>query len=178
MATRIVETEFERRQLLKFVEGHKLPLTVQITAVGKRSARQNRLNRQWMLDIASQLDGWGAEYARGYCKLHFGVPILRNENEDFAKKYNDVVRPLPYEIKIKLMMTPHDLAVTRLMTVKQQTAYLDAVHRHFSEQGVVLTDPGDLLHNTDSSLPIPGKGSGDNRLSGNAAASNSERGAA
>ena len=41
-----------RRQLLKFIEGHKLPMTVGIEAVGKRSARQNRLNRQWMLDIA------------------------------------------------------------------------------------------------------------------------------
>ena len=36
MATRIVETEFERRQLLKFIEGHKLPMTVGIEAVGKR----------------------------------------------------------------------------------------------------------------------------------------------
>jgi len=27
----------------------------------------------------------------------------------------------------------------------QQTAYLDAVHRHFSERGIVLTDPGELL---------------------------------
>lgn len=33
----------------------------------------------------------------------------------------------------------------RLMTTKQATAYLDGVHRHFSEKGVVLTDPGDLL---------------------------------
>ncbi len=43
------------------------------------------------------------------------------------------------------MQVPFDFGVTRLMSVKQQTAYLDAIHRHFSEQGVVLTDPGDLL---------------------------------
>jgi len=141
-----VETEFERKQLIRFIAAHKLPVTVRIEAVSKRSAKQNRLNRQWMLDIAQQLEGWTAEDARAYCKLHFGIPILRTEDEDFCREYDAVVRPLPYEMKLKLMRTPIDFGVTRLMTVKQQTAYLDAVHRHFSEQGVVLTDPGDLLH--------------------------------
>ena len=82
MARRIIESEYERRMLLKFIEGQKLPLTVTVQAVGKRSAQQNRLNRQWMLDIEAQLDGW--------------------------------------------------------------TAYLDAIHQHFSEQGVVLTNPDDM----------------------------------
>lgn len=145
MATRIIETDWERKQAIRFIEGQKLPLTLRIEAVGKRSARQNRLNRQWMLDIAGQLDGWTAEEARGYCKLHFGIGILKAENDDFARNYDELVKPLPYEAKLKLMMVPFDFGVTRLMTVKQQTAYLDLVHRHFSEQGVVLTDPGDLL---------------------------------
>lgn len=145
MAQRIIETEYQRRQFIRFIESHKLPMTAKVEAVGKRSARQNRLNRQWMLDIAAQLDGWEAEYARGYCKLHFGIPILRTEDEAFGAEYDAVVRPLPYELKLKLMMVPFDFGVTRLMSTKQQTAYLDAVHRHFSEQGVALTDPGDLL---------------------------------
>lgn len=145
MTSRIVESEFERKMLLRFIEAHELPITVNITAGGKRSSKQNRLNRQWMLDIAAQVGGWSAEYARGYCKLHFGIPILRNEDEAFCREYDEVVRPLPYEAKIRLMMVPFDFGVTRQMSVKQQTAYLDAVHRHFSEQGVILTDPGDLL---------------------------------
>lgn len=145
MTRRIVETEYERRQAIRFIEGHKLPMTIGIEAIGKRSARQNRLNRQWMLDIAGQMEGWSAEYTRGYCKLHFGIPILRADDEEFCREYDALVRPLPYEHKIKLMMVPFDFGVTRRMTTKQQTAYLDAVHRHFSEQGVALTDPGDLL---------------------------------
>jgi len=145
MTRRIIETEYERRQAIRFIEGHKLPMTVGIEAIGKRSARQNRLNRQWMLDIAGQMEGWSAEYTRGYCKLHFGIPILRADDEEFCREYDALVRPLPYEHKIKLMMVPFDFGVTRRMTTKQQTAYLDAVHRHFSEQGVALTDPGDLL---------------------------------
>lgn len=145
MATRIIESEYERRQFMRTIESHKLPMTASVVAVGKRSARQNRLNRQWMLDIARDLDGWEPEYTRGYCKLHFGIPILRSEDEAFGLEYDAVIRPLPYELKLKLMMVPFDFGVTRLMSTKQQTAYLDAVHRHFSEQGVALTDPGDLL---------------------------------
>ena len=145
MATRIIETEFERRQLLKFIETQKLPLTARVEHVGSRTARQNRLNRLWMQEAADQL-GENAEYWRGYSKLHFGVPILRAENEDFCREYDEIIRPLPYEHKLRLMRTPIDFGITRLMTVKQQTAYLDAVHRHFSERGVALTDPGDLIH--------------------------------
>lgn len=149
MTSRIIETEYERKMLIRFVESHKLPMTANVTATGKRTARQNRLNRQWMLDIAAQLEGWTAEYARGYCKLHFGVPVLRSDDEAFCVEYDEVVRPLPYAHKLKLMMVPFDFGVTRLMNTKQQTAYLDAVHQHFAEQGVVLTDPGDLLSQAD-----------------------------
>ena len=146
MATRIVETEYDRRLLLKFVEGHKLPMTVKVEGAGKRSAAQNRLNRQWMLDIARDLEGWDAEYARGYCKLHFGIPILRADDEEFQREYDRLVRPLPYEQKLRLMMVPFDFGVTRRMSVKQQTAYLNAIQKHFAEQGVALTDPEDLLY--------------------------------
>jgi len=144
MARRIIETEYERKMLIRFIEGHKLPMTSSIEATGKRSAQQNRLNRQWMLDIAEQVDGWTAEYARGYCKLHFGIPILRAEDEAFCAEYDAVIRPLPYEAKIKLMMVPFDFGVTRLMSVKQQTAYLEAVQQAFAERGVILTDPAAL----------------------------------
>ena len=44
-----------------------------------------------------------------------------------------------------MMQEPLDFPITRLMTVKQQTEYLDGVHRHFSDKGIILTDPGDLL---------------------------------
>lgn len=141
MTQRIVETEQEREMLIRFILGHKLPLTANITTAGKRSSRQNRLAQQWNADISRQLEGWTAEYARGYCKLHMGVPILRNEDEKFALEYDAVIKPLPYEHKLKLMMVPFDFGVTRLMNSKQQSAYMDSVHQHFSEQGVMLTDP-------------------------------------
>ena len=145
MTFRAVATEYDRTLLLRFIGGHKLPFTANITSGIKRSSKQNRLNRQWMNDISEQMDGWSAEFARGYCKLHFGVPILRNEDEAFRLEYDAIIMPLPYEHKLKLMMVPFDFGVTRLMKVPQQTAYLNAVQQHFAEQGVVLTDPEGLL---------------------------------
>jgi hypothetical protein len=145
MTTRFIETEADRRMLLRFIEGHKIPCAVTIAHGGKRSLKQNRLQRQWLNEIAEQLGDRTPEEVRGYCKLTIGVPILRAEHETFCARYDAIVKPLPYEDKLALMMEPLDFPVTRLMTTKQATAYLDGVHRHFSEMGVVLTDPGDLL---------------------------------
>ena len=141
MTTRWVETEYDRKMLLRFIEKHKLPLSVDIQAERHRTTRQNRLQRQWMNDIAAQTQGHDAEYWRGYCKLHFGVPIMRADSEAFQQIYDEVIRPLPYEHKLRIMTVPIDLPVTRDMNSKQRTAYLDAVQKHFAEQGIVLTDP-------------------------------------
>ena len=146
MATRILETEHDRKMLLRFIEQQKLPITVKVEQGGKRSVQQNRLNRLWMTEAAEQLGDCTAEEVRGLCKLTLGVPILREENDEFRARYDEVVRPLPYATKLAMMQEPLDFPITRLMSVKQQTRYLDAVHRFFSEKGIVLTDPGELLH--------------------------------
>lgn len=146
MATnnRIVEDEQARSQLLKFIAGKKLPFASSITDGKHRTNDQNRLQRQWIMEISAQLGDQTPEEVRGYCKLHFGVPILRNENNVFKAEYDAVIMPLPYEHKLKLMMVPFDFGVTRIMTTRQKTAYLNDVHRHFSEQGLILTNPEDL----------------------------------
>jgi hypothetical protein len=145
MTTRFVETEQDRILLVRFIQSQPLPLTVTLSKGGKRSLKQNKLQRLWMNEISEQLGDWTPEEVRGYCKLTIGVPILRAENEGFRERYDAIVRPLPYEQKLALMMEPLDFPISRLMTTKQATAYLDGVHRHFSEKGVALTDPGDLL---------------------------------
>ena len=145
MATnnRIVDTEQARDQLHKFIAGKKLPFTASITDGKHRTNDQNSLQRKWVLEISAQLDDRTPEEVRGYCKLHFGVPILRNENDVFKAEYDAVIMPLPYEHKLKLMMVPFDFGVTRIMTTRQKTDYLNAVHHHFSEQGLILTNPED-----------------------------------
>lgn len=153
MPTRIINTENDLKMLLRFLEGRKPPFTVSITDGKHRSTEQNRTQRLWMREISEQLGDMTPEEVRGYCKLTIGVPILRAENDAFREKYDAVVRPLPYEQKIAFMMEPLDLPVTRLMTTKQKTDYLDGILRHFSEQGVVLTQPGSSLSGSRGASP-------------------------
>jgi hypothetical protein len=145
MSTRFLETDADRRLLIRFIEEQPLPLTVSLSKGGQRSLKQNKLQRLWRGEIAEQLGDQTAEEVRGYCKLTIGVPILRAKHDGFRERYDAIVRPLPYEQKLALMMEPLDFPITRLMTTKQATAYLDGVHRHFSEKGIALTDPGDLV---------------------------------
>lgn len=141
MTTRVLETDADKAMLIRYLEQQKLPLTVEITKGKHRSTQQNRLQRAWMLDLAAQLPELSAEEWRGYAKLHWGVPILRAENEAFAKVYDEVIRPLPYEQKMMVMQIPIDLPVTSKMTTRQKKSYLDQIQKFASERGVELTDP-------------------------------------
>lgn len=143
MATRTVTNPEQLDSLFALLRARDLPFTASIAAGKGRSAEQNRLQRRWMLEAAEQLGTDTAEGFRGYSKLHFGIPILRAESEHFAAEYDAVIRPLPYEQKLRLMMVPFDFGVTRQMTTKQKTQYLDAVAAHFRSLGVVLTMPED-----------------------------------
>ncbi len=141
MTTRIIKAEEDRKLLLKRIEKQALPFTVQITKGANRSIAQNKLQRLWMTEIAEQLGDRTAEEVRGHCKLHIGVPILRDENEAFCKRYDEVIKPLPYPLKLLAMQEPLDLPVTRIMTSGQKHRYLDEIFRQFSEQGIILTRP-------------------------------------
>jgi hypothetical protein len=108
-----------------------------------RSNAQNNLQRLWHLEASAQLGDESPEEKRAYCKLHFGVPILRAENDEFKAEYDRVIRPMPYETKLSLMRVPFDFPVTRLMTKKQKTKFLDAMYHHYTSLGVRLTYPDD-----------------------------------
>jgi len=143
MPSRIITTEYEREQAIAWLKNQKLPFTIDVSQGKRRSVEQNRLQRQWCNEIAEQRGDVTPEEVRGECKLTVGVPILRAENLAFCERYDEHIKPLPYETKIACMMEPLDFPVTRLMNTKQKTAYLDAVYKHYSEQGIVLTLPAD-----------------------------------
>ncbi len=145
MSQRFLETDADRRALIRFLEDQPLPLTVSLSKGGKRSLKQNGLQMKWLGEIAAQLGDQTAEEIRGFCKLTIGVPIMRAESPSFREQYDAIIRPLPYEHKLAMMMEPFDFKVTRLMDTKQFTTYLDGVHRYWSSKGIALTDPGDLL---------------------------------
>ena len=119
------------------------PCTVSIRAGVGRSLAQNRLAQQWAADVSAQMGDRTPEEVRGYFKLRHGVPI-RREDPAFLAIYDARIKPLPYEAKLALMMAPLDLPVTRDMTVKELTRYLDSIQQEFLPMGISLTDPDDL----------------------------------
>lgn len=140
MTAYAIRTEHDRQQALKNVSARDLPFTLNVNKGAPRSIEQNKLQRLWLLEAEEQGDMTAEEY-RGFCKLHFGVPILRAENEDFKKIYDEVIRPLDYEKKLAVMRVPIDLPVTSQMTTKQKAKYLDCIYTHFLGLGFVLTEP-------------------------------------
>lgn len=141
MTTRVCENIFDVKEVVRLIQSRPLPLTVTVLKGKHRTTEQNRLQRMWLLEAAEQLGEYTAEEYRAWCKLHLGVPILRAENEDFMEKYDRIIKPHSYEDKLEMMAVPLDFPVTRLMTTKQLTQYLDAMHQHFTELGVQLTQP-------------------------------------
>lgn len=148
---RWIKNEGDRELLLSLIKNMDAPFTVDIEKGirEKRSSDQNRLQRLWINEAAEQdTIGMTAEEYRAYCKLHFGVPMLRNENDTFAELYDSKIRdrvpPYSYEQKLEFMAIPFDMHVTRLMTIKQHDKYLNMMHDHFTSLGMILTIPNDI----------------------------------
>ena len=143
MTTRSINSEGDRASLLRLLGGRKVPVTATVVKGRNRSLKQNKLTFKWYGEIAEQLSDRTPEEVYAYCKLHFGVPILRSDNEAWRLAYDRRVKPMDYETKLDLM-GPLDLPVTRIMTTGQLARYLDAIALCFSAQGVALTDPDDI----------------------------------
>jgi len=107
----------------------------------KRSLSKNALSHVWY----SQLDkeaftDHSAGYARLYCKLNFGIAIMR-EDEGFSERYASLIRKrFDYEEKIQLMDW---IPITSLMTEDQMGRYLNTMQRTFAENGCILSTPKD-----------------------------------
>lgn len=105
-----------------------------------RSVNQNKLQRLWMREAAEQLKDDSPEGYRGYCKLHYGVPIMC-EHEEYLEAYQRIIGPLPYEYKLEMMQLPLDYPVTRLMSPGEKKRYLDDVYIYLTGAGARLTKP-------------------------------------
>lgn len=106
-----------------------------------RSVEQNKLQRKWCKEAGEQGDMTAEQY-RGYCKYHFGLVILCRDSDEYRAACKRVLGGLNYEQRIELMMEPHDYPVTRGMTKKQKSEYLDLCYQHFTGLGFRLTEPG------------------------------------
>jgi len=145
MSTEYVNTHEQKAKLTERILNTRGGLTVTVVK-GKakfKSYNQDRTENMWHREAAEQLGDETPEEKRGYSKLHFGIPIMRGENEAFRKDYDIMIRPLFYQMKIKMMMAPIDFPVTRKMKMGQKARYMEDIRAHYEGQGVILTIPND-----------------------------------
>lgn len=115
---------------------HKF-LRVSIRKGKGRSLDANAVTHVWYDQIARERGDTTAAEVKCYCKLHFGVPILRSEDDEFREQYDALIRArFTYEEKLKVM---EFLPVTSRMSTDQMNRYRDEMQRYFAEHGVVLT---------------------------------------
>lgn len=148
MPTKIIREPEHIAALVNMLAGRKLPLTVSWSQGASRAEAQNRLAQRWFTDIARQLGDTTHEDVRADCKVSFGVPILCAENDAFRRGWQATFAPLGYEA-VRQAVKALDVPVTRLMTVAQMTAFMDAVSAHWLARGVYLTDPEALKYETE-----------------------------
>jgi hypothetical protein len=110
-----------------------------------RTLDQNSMWFKLYQRIAQMTQIGDVEDARRYCKLHIGVPIMRNDDEDFREGWNRIFLNLPYEQKLELMgacsiFGPDGFPVTRLFNRVQGIAYTDRIVDEFTAKGVFFSD--------------------------------------
>lgn len=152
MPTKIIRDPAHVDDLADLLREQKLPITVSWSQGAPRTRAQNRLAQRWFTDIANQLGDQTHEDVRAMCKLHFGVPILRAENEAFCASYDRVMKMLPYDDKLAAIKA-FDMPITRLMLTKQMASFMDAMQQYWSSQGVRLTDPEALKYEHEFGSP-------------------------
>jgi hypothetical protein len=148
MPTKVLREPAHVEALSRLLAGRKLPLTVTWAQGAARTDSQNRLAQRWFTDISTQLGDVTREEVRADCKVTFGVPILRAENEAFRQHWDGMFGALSYQ-KQREAVAVLDVPVTRHMTLKQMTEFMDAMQRHWSEMGIRLTDPEAMKYETE-----------------------------
>lgn len=128
--------EMQRQTALEVIKAAPIdvnrPLEVLVRPAKKnRSYEQNAISHAWYQELAAKLPEDDALGWKCFCKLHFGVPILRAEDDDFRESYDGTIKAMSYEQKLQVMRI---LPVTSLMTTNQLSRYLEAMQEHFREK--------------------------------------------
>jgi len=106
-----------------------------------RTLSQNDMINALYRQIAGQKDDETFNDIRRHCKAYYGIPILLEHDEAFAKMYlNGIMHHLTTEEKLEAMDI---LPVTSRMKKPQSTEYIETVIREYSKQGISLTLPGE-----------------------------------
>ena len=124
-----------------FREGKMVDVKVRESAPSRLDAMK-ALQHHWYNELSAQT-GKSAKYMNAYCKLVFGVPIAR-ENEEFKTIYDQVIKNLPQSKKIYLMGPPVSITVTGNFNTQQMHRYLNAIKEWADRKRYRLTTNHDL----------------------------------
>lgn len=144
MKTIRVLSELEAQRVASMITGLPLPFTITIGDGDKRTLSQNALLWRWYGQIATHLGDITAMQVKGQCHVAYGVPIRRRD-PIWSRVWERMFDGLTYEQQC-FLFERGILAMTREMSVKELTEYMDAVQAHYRAQGVPLTDPDALKH--------------------------------
>ena len=108
-----------------------------IVSVDGRSLPQNSLWAVWYSKIERWSEGnYTKEEIKCFCKLHFGIELLRNQDAGFKKLYDSKIkRGFEYEEKLELMKL---IPVTSQLSKDNGQKYQSAMQKYYSEQGLIL----------------------------------------
>lgn len=124
-------------QLREAFNRHKF-LRLNLRTGKDRTLDFNALSHVWYQQLELELPQDDALGWKAYCKLHFGVPLMRAEDAEFRRFYDTAILHLTYEQKLEAMKY---VPVTSLMTNPQFKKYCDAMQADFASRGVLLEYP-------------------------------------
>lgn len=124
-----IRDEFNRHKYLR----------VTVVSGKQRGVKFNALSWAWYQQVSIERGEYTPDQVHSYCKLHFGVPILRRDSEEFCAVYDANIKGLPYDTKLHIIsMVP----VTSTFTINQMKEYMEEVKQHHES---MPTDPVVLL---------------------------------
>lgn len=117
------------------------PCTVQFLK-SDRSTEQNALFHAILRAVYEQKRDESLDEIKRFCKLRFGVPILRSTDPQFRHLYDEAVKNnLSYEQKLEAMDI---LPVTSRMNTEQMTEMIESTAQYWVENGFDLSGVRDL----------------------------------
>ena len=94
----------------------------------KRSLDQNALSHVWYATVSAAEKEYSAAEVKRLCKLHYGIPILR-EDPEASEMLQKILGPLSYEERLKAMDW---IDVTSVLDKDQMSNYMMAIQNHYS----------------------------------------------
>ena len=141
MTTHVIKTEEERARCMSKIKWLDLPATVTIKDGALRTLDQNALVHKWFGEIAGQRGDVTAADVKAEYHIEYGFPILMRDR-GWAGFHKTALAHLNHAQTVYALKKGW-VPVTRQMTVKELTEYMDAVSTDARGKGFHLTHPED-----------------------------------